>query len=184
MVAGRETHKTLDVTVARKVEDWTNREREQKEKEKGQHAQSRPSQSKSKSRCEPGPLENRVIEVASHISWFGFRTQARLSRDSGVSPAAISRLIRGQSQPTLALALRLTRALSKRAGQRLDVSDVFSLDGTYAISACALMGCRACVTPQAYEQQQAYEKQGGEGEQREDNSSQNQPSAGKSEGGK
>lgn len=98
------------------------------------------------------PLRNRVRDIALHISWYGFKTQARLAQDSGVSPAAISRLIRGQSQPSLAIALRVTQALSKRLNKPLDVSEVFSLDGCYATaSVCLLVGCRACLPPEAYD---------------------------------
>jgi DNA-binding XRE family transcriptional regulator len=97
-------------------------------------------------------IEQRVKDLALHISWFGFKTQVRLAQDSGVSPAAISRLIRGQSQPSLALALRVTAALSRRAGRDLDVREVFSLDGTYPTPACALMGCRACLPTEAYDE--------------------------------
>jgi transcriptional regulator with XRE-family HTH domain len=97
-------------------------------------------------------VEQRVRDLALHISWYGFKTQARLAQDSGVSPAAISRLIRGQSQPSLALALRVTAALSRRAGRDLDVREVFSLDGSYPTPTCALMGCRACLPTEAYDE--------------------------------
>lgn len=97
-------------------------------------------------------LYNRVREIVWHIPWYGFKTQARLAHDSGVSPAAISRLIRGHSHPTLAIALRVTSALSKRLGRPLDVREVFSLDGTFPTpSVCHLTGCRNCLPPAAYD---------------------------------
>jgi DNA-binding XRE family transcriptional regulator len=98
-------------------------------------------------------LTNRVREILWHIPWYGFKTQARLAQDSGVSPAAISRLIRGESQPSLVVALHVTQALSRRLGRHLDVSEVFSLDGTYPTpSVCHLTGCGNCLPPVAYDE--------------------------------
>jgi hypothetical protein len=94
---------------------------------------------------ESAALSNRVLSIALHIPWYGFRTQARISIDSRVSASAISRLIRGQSQPSLAIALRITSALSKRLGKTLDVGEVFSLYESYpTASVCELTGCRSC----------------------------------------
>ncbi len=102
----------------------------------------------------PALLCNRVREILWHIPWYGFKTQARLAEDSGVSPAAISRLIRGESQPSLAVALRLTAALSRRLGRPLDVSEVFSLGGSYPTSSvCHLTHCRNCLPPDYYDDQ-------------------------------
>lgn len=98
-------------------------------------------------------LTHRLREILWHIPWYGFKTQARLAQDSGVSPAAISRLIRGESQPSLLIALRLTQALSRRLGRPLDIGEVFSLDGIYPTpSVCELTGCRRCLPPSAYDQ--------------------------------
>lgn len=100
-------------------------------------------------------LHTRIRDVMLHINWYSFRPQARLARDSGVSAAVISRLIRGQSQPSLAVALRITRALSHRLGKPLDVFEVFSLDGTYpTASVCRLTGCHNCLPPEAYDAQE------------------------------
>jgi transcriptional regulator with XRE-family HTH domain len=100
-------------------------------------------------------LSNRVREILWHIPWYGFKTQARLAQDSGVSPAAISRLIRGESQPSLVVALLITQALSMRLGRPLDVSEVFSLDSTYpTASVCHLTGCRNCLPPDAYDEEE------------------------------
>lgn len=95
-------------------------------------------------------LSNRIEAVISHISWYSFKTQARLAQDSGISKAAVSRLIRGKCQPSLALALKVTKAIEQRLGQRLDVWELFSLDGTYpTASACELVGCGSCL-PQSF----------------------------------
>ncbi len=98
-----------------------------------------------------GLLHHRVREVAWHIPWYGFKTQARLAKDSGISPSTVSRLLRGQELPSLLVALRLTDALSHRLGRPLDVGQVFSLDGLYSRSVCDLTGCRSCLPPTAYD---------------------------------
>jgi transcriptional regulator with XRE-family HTH domain len=106
-------------------------------------------------RTGPTNSTNRVREILWHIPWYGFKTQARLAQDSGISPAAVSRLLRGESQPSLAVAMRLTRALSRRLGRPLDVSEVFSLDGSYPTpSVCHLTGCRNCLPPTFYDDQE------------------------------
>lgn len=88
---------------------------------------------------------NRVAPIAAHIPWYGFRMQARLARDAGVSASALSRLLRGRVQPSLPVCWRITQALARRLGHPLDLSEVFSRDGTYPTpSVCALVGCRGC----------------------------------------
>lgn len=96
---------------------------------------------------------NRIREIAIHVPWYGFKTQARLARDSGVSPATISRLVHRKSQPSLKLSLQIAQALSYRLGRPLDVREVFSVDGRYPTpSVCILTGCRSCLPPEAYDE--------------------------------
>ncbi len=99
----------------------------------------------------PGLLHHRVRELAWHIPWYGFKTQARIALDSNVSPSTVSRLLRGQELPSLLVTLRLTEALSKRLGHPLEVREVFSLDGTYPRSVCELARCRGCQPPTSFD---------------------------------
>ncbi len=99
----------------------------------------------------PGLLHHRVRELAWHIPWYGFKTQARLAKDSGVAPSTISRLLRGRELPSLLVTLRLTDALSKRLGRPLEVREVFSLDGSYSRSVCDLASCRGCQPPTSFD---------------------------------
>jgi len=97
--------------------------------------------------------QNRLRQIVWHIPWYGFRTQARLAQDSGVSPSAISRIMRGKAQPTLPVAQRLTDALSRRLNLLIDLRDVFSPDGTYPTpSVCHLTRCPSCLPPTAYDE--------------------------------
>lgn len=103
----------------------------------------------------PALLHNRVNAVALHAPWYGFRMQSRLARDAGVSESAVSRMVRGRCKPSLAVALRVTGALSRRLGRQIDVFEVFSLDGRYPTpSVCDLCGCPDCLPPQAYDEEE------------------------------
>jgi hypothetical protein len=98
-----------------------------------------------------GPT-NRIRQIVWHIPWYGFRTQARLAADAGISPSSVSRMIRGCSQPTISAALKVTAALSFRLNRTLDLREVFSPDGTYPTpNVCDLVGCLSCMPPTAYD---------------------------------
>lgn len=98
-------------------------------------------------------FRNRVRDIVIHIPWYSFKTQVRLAQDSGVSTAVISRLFRNQNEPSLKVSLRVTAALGRRLGRPLDVRDVFAVDGRYLTpSVCLLTGCRACLPPEAYDE--------------------------------
>lgn len=95
---------------------------------------------------------SRLRQILWHVPWYGFRTQARLAEDSGVSASAISRMMRGESQPSLQNAISVTAAISRRLGRALDLREVFSTDGLYPTpSVCQLVGCH-CLPPNAYDE--------------------------------
>jgi len=102
-----------------------------------------------------GPtLYNRVLAVIEHIPWYGFRTQVRLARDSRVSEACISRLLRGECQPSLVVALQVTKAIERRLQRPLGVTELFSLDGTFpTASVCQLVGCSNCLPECCYDEE-------------------------------
>lgn len=94
---------------------------------------------------------NRLAAILFHISWYSFKTQVRLAQDTGLSKAAISRIIRGFHCPSYPAALLITRALEKRLQRPLDPREIFSLDGAYPTpSVCTLVGCRNCLPDAAY----------------------------------
>ncbi|MDQ3812894.1 MAG: helix-turn-helix transcriptional regulator [Armatimonadota bacterium] len=97
-------------------------------------------------------VHNRIKAVMEHVPWYGFKSQARLAEDLGFSKSAVSRLLRAECSPTLALAYAVTETLEKRLGQQLDPRELFSVDGTYpTASACQLVGCRNCLPAEAYD---------------------------------
>lgn len=91
------------------------------------------------------PVHNRIAAVMAHTLRYAFRPQARLSQDSGISQAVISRLIAGRSRPQYLTAVRISLALGRSAGTILPMDELFSPDGRYpTASVCELTGCRRC----------------------------------------
>ncbi len=103
---------------------------------------------------EPSPaLYNRIAAVIEHIPWYCFRTQVRLAQDSHISEAAISRLLRGECQPSLLVALQVTHAIEQRLGHHLDLRELFSLDGQFPTPfPCQVTGCPNCLPQFFYDE--------------------------------
>ena len=97
-------------------------------------------------------VHNRIMALMAHTTRYAFQGETRLANDAGVSKSAVSRLLTGQSSPSFALVVALTKALEKRLGRPLDPRDLISLDGNYpTASACELAGCRGCLPAEAYD---------------------------------
>ena len=98
------------------------------------------------------PLFNRIAALMEHTTWYAFKGASRLAQDAGVSKSFISRLLRGQTSPFFVHVVRLTQALEKALGQRLDPREFLSLDGTYpTASVCQLAGCGGCLPAEAFD---------------------------------
>ena len=96
------------------------------------------------------PIQNRISDVLIHIPWYSIDGITRLAQDAGVSKSALCRLIAGQSSPSFSLVWKVTKALEKRLGKRLEPRDLLTLDGTYPTpSVCTLTGCTGCL-PDAF----------------------------------
>ena len=98
-------------------------------------------------------VHNRILALMGHTTRYAFQGETRLAQDAGVSKSAVSRLLTGQSSPSFALVVALTKALEKRLGRPLDPRDLISLDGSYpTATACELAGCRGCLPAEAYDE--------------------------------
>ena len=87
----------------------------------------------------------------AHINYLSFEAQARLAREAGVSPSAISRLIRGESNPSFANVLAIHRVFEKHLGKRIDPRDIITMEGNYPTpSVCELCNCKGCLPEQFY----------------------------------
>jgi transcriptional regulator with XRE-family HTH domain len=99
------------------------------------------------------PVHNRIMAALAHCPRYAFKGGKRLAQDCGVSPAAISRIVTGQSSPSYALVVAITKALEKRIGKRIDPRELVSPDGTYPTpSICELMGCKGCLPSEAFDE--------------------------------
>lgn len=98
-------------------------------------------------------LTNRVRPIMIHTSWYCIDGQHRLAKDCQVSPSTISRLLRGETDPSYLIAAAVTEALEKRLGNPLSMRDVFTTDGTYPTPCvCDLRSfCKGCFPPEAYD---------------------------------
>lgn len=98
-------------------------------------------------------VHNRILALMAHTTRYAFQGETRLANDAGVSKSAVSRLLTGQSSPSFALVVALTKALENRLGRPLDPRDLISLDGSYpTATACELAGCRGCLPNEAYDE--------------------------------
>lgn len=109
-----------------------------------------------------GPAVNRVRDVAAHTNRYAFKGVSRLAKDAGVSPSAVSRLVNGLSNPSFLMVARLTEALEKELGYRIDPRDLVAEYGRFPTPfACDLAACRGCLPESAVDEfgsrKEAYE---------------------------
>ncbi len=98
-------------------------------------------------------MHNRILALMAHTTRYAFKGGTRLAADAGVSKSAVCRLLNGQSSPSFALVLAVTKALEKHLRRPLDPRDLISLDGHYpTATACQLAGCKGCLPPEAYDE--------------------------------
>src|SRR4051812_49409343 len=83
-----------------------------------------------------GPTINRLLDVMEHCDRYAFKGSARLALDAGVNRASVSRLISGQINPSFLLVVRLTEALERQLGRRIDPRDVVAESGRFLTPFC------------------------------------------------
>lgn len=98
-----------------------------------------------------GPAINRVSDLMAHTTRYAFKGVARLARDAGVSPSAVSRLINGRMNPSFLMVARIAGALEKELGYRIDPRELVAESGRFPTRhACDLVdGCRGCLPDSA-----------------------------------
>ncbi len=93
-----------------------------------------------------GPIINRFADVLDHSDRFAFSGVSRLASEAGVSPSSVSRLLNNQINPSFALIARLTAALEKEFGFRIDPRDLIAEEGQFLTRCvCDLTGCPGCL---------------------------------------
>lgn len=97
-----------------------------------------------------GPAVNRVGDVMAHTTRYAFKGVARLARDAGVSPSAVSRLINGRMNPSFLMVARVADALEREVGRPIDPRDLVAESGRFRTRfACDLTACRGCLPESA-----------------------------------
>lgn len=100
-----------------------------------------------------GPTVNRLADVTAHIDRYAFKGVSRLARDARLSPSSVSRLINGKTNPSFALVARLTFAIERRLGFRIDPRDLVAEKGRFLTKyVCDLAGCRGCLPDNALDE--------------------------------
>jgi len=100
-----------------------------------------------------GPVINRVSDVMAHTKDYAFKGVSRLARDARVSPASVSRLINQKLNPSFALVARLTTALEKQLGMKIDPRDLVAENGRFLTKfACDLVACPGCLPDRAMDE--------------------------------
>jgi len=92
-------------------------------------------------------LRNRIRKAMAHTTRYAFKSQFRLSLDSGLAESTVSRLLRGKTmQPTYRTVIQVTAALERALDICIDPRDLMTLlDAPYpTASLCGLVGCRGC----------------------------------------
>jgi transcriptional regulator with XRE-family HTH domain len=93
-----------------------------------------------------GPGVNRIRDVMLHAQRYQFHGVVRLAADTGLSHSTVSRLLSGHKQPTAKVLGRITEALERALGTRIDPRDLFAESGRFPTRfACDLVACRGCL---------------------------------------
>lgn len=100
-----------------------------------------------------GPAINRFTDVMAHSDRFAFKGVTRLAREAGVSPSSVSRLINGRMNPSFLMVSRLTGALERTLGFRIDPRDLVAENGQFLCRhVCDLMACPGCLPDIAWDE--------------------------------
>jgi len=100
-----------------------------------------------------GPAICRIGDVMAHTSWYAFCGVSRLAKDAQVNASSLSRVLNGKTNPSFLMVARITAALERRLGIRLDPRDLIAESGVFRTSAlCDVVGCPGCLPQQAYDE--------------------------------
>ena len=104
-----------------------------------------------KQATEAGRLHNRIAAIMLHIRRYDSQSIARLAEDSGVSRSEVSRLLRGEVNPSYVIVERIHLCLEKHTGRRLNLREIVSGTGEYPTAyVCDLMKCKGCLPAYAF----------------------------------
>jgi DNA-binding XRE family transcriptional regulator len=88
---------------------------------------------------------NRLGMIMAHTNRYAFDPAPRLARDTGLSYTTIYNILHGYNSPTYWTAIRITEALEKATGKRLDPREIMDINKKFPTeSGCHFMGCSHC----------------------------------------
>ena len=101
-----------------------------------------------------GPTINRLRDLMDHSLSLSCHGVSRLACSARVSPAAVSRVLNGKQNPSYIMVVRLTEAIERELGRRIDPRDIFAEDGRFLTPfVCDLAGCEyGCLPANAYDE--------------------------------
>lgn len=100
-----------------------------------------------------GPIINRLGDVLDHVDKFAFKGVQRLAEAADIHPSSISRLINNRINPSFALVARVTAAIEKELGFRIDPRDLIAENGAFLTrSVCDLTACLGCLPDNAMDE--------------------------------
>jgi hypothetical protein len=79
---------------------------------------------------------SRLGDVLAHTSRYSFKAPSRLSQDAGVHPASVFRVLRGGGNPSFLTITRITEAIEKELGFRIDPRDLIAEGGRFPTPFC------------------------------------------------
>jgi transcriptional regulator with XRE-family HTH domain len=100
-----------------------------------------------------GPAINRFGDAMVHLDRYAFKGVARLAKDARVSASSVSRLLNGKMNPSFLMVARLTTAIERQLGLRIDPRDLISESGQFLTRyVCDLVGCSGCIPERAFDE--------------------------------
>jgi hypothetical protein len=94
--------------------------------------------------------KQRFSEAMSHCPRYFFAGQVRLAKDCRIGKMSISRLLKGENNPSYRVVHLVVEAMEKQLGVRIDARDLISYsDKEWDRSICDVCGCSGCLPPGA-----------------------------------
>lgn len=100
-----------------------------------------------------GPVIPRLRDVMAHIPRYSGRYIGELAYDAGLSVSTVARVINRKHNPSFLVVARVTEAIERKLGHRIDPRDLLAEDGEYVTKyVCDVVRCPGCLPEAAYDE--------------------------------
>lgn len=79
---------------------------------------------------------SRLADVLAHTKRYSFKAPSRLSQDAGIHVASIFRVLKGGGNPSFLTVTRITEAIERELGFRIDPRDLIAEGGRFPTPYC------------------------------------------------